>query len=418
MTSKPPAPSHDSSPPEVPAIDWRPELLDHLRDGIVVFDREWRYVYVNDAAASLLERPREALLGRVIWEVFPTAREGAGYAAAERAVRERRPVSLDTRLTGADRWVRATHYPLPAHLGTHFRDVTAEKAAEVARDEALALEHRAREAAEAAFRSVEAANQAKTEFLAVMSHELRTPLTAIQGYAQLLELGIHGPVSEQQRETLARIQAAQRHLMGLINDVLHHARLEAGRVQLDITDVPLAALLGAVEAVVTPQAQGKGIALEVVRCDPALAVRADRAKLMQVLVNLLANAVKFTDADGAVRVSCEAARTRVHVHVRDTGVGIPAEMLDAVFEPFVQVDKRLSRRHEGVGLGLAISRDLARRMGGELTVASELGVGSTFTLTIPRSSEERRQRRSDRRSGGDRRSGDERRSGRDRRERE
>jgi PAS domain S-box-containing protein len=416
MNPIPPAPPPDAPTSDAADHDWRLLLLDELHDGIVVLDRGWRYVYVNEAAATLLERPRDAMLGHVVWELFPGARDGAAHTGALRALAERQAVTLDTRLTGVERWVRATYYPLAGRLGIHFRDVTAEKVVEAAREEALALEHQAREAAEAAFRSMEAANLAKTEFLAVMSHELRTPLTAIQGYAQLLELGVHGPVSEQQRNTLARIQAAQHHLMGLINDVLHHARLEAGRVQLDLTDVPIGALLGEVEAVVAPQAQGKGIALAVLPCDPALAVRADRPKLMQVLVNLLANAVKFTDPDGAVRVACEGKRGQVHVHVRDTGVGIPADMLDAVFEPFVQVDRRLSRRHEGVGLGLAISRDLARRMGGELTVTSELGEGSTFTLALPRSTQERRQRRADRRTGTDRRSGEERRSGEDRRE--
>jgi signal transduction histidine kinase len=416
MIPNPPAPPPAAPTSDAADHDWRLLLLDDLRDGVVVLDPGWRYEYVNEAAAALLERPRELMLGRLVWELFPGARDGAAHAGARRALAERRAVTLDTRLSAAERWVRATYYPLADRLGVHFRDVTAEKVAEAAREEALALEHQAREAAEAAFRSMEAANLAKTEFLAVMSHELRTPLTAIQGYAQLLELGVHGPVSEQQRNTLARIQAAQHHLMGLINDVLHHARLEAGRVQLDITDVPIGLLLGEVEGVVAPQAQGKGITLEVVPCDPAIAVHADRAKLMQVLVNLLANAVKFTDPAGAVRVWCEGKRSRVHVHVRDTGVGIPPDMLDAVFEPFVQVDRRLSRRHEGVGLGLAISRDLARRMGGELTVASELGEGSTFTLALPRSTAERRQRRADRRTGSDRRSGDERRSGEDRRE--
>ena len=210
MIPNPPAPPPAAPTSDAADHDWRLLLLDDLRDGVVVLDPGWRYEYVNAAAAALLERPRELMLGRLVWELFPGARDGAAHAGARRALAERRAVTLDTRLSAAERWVRATYYPLADRLGVHFRDVTAGKVADAAGEGALALEHQAREAAEAAFRSMEAANLAKTEFLAVMSHELRTPLTAIQGYAQLLELGVHGPVSEQQRNTLARIQAALR----------------------------------------------------------------------------------------------------------------------------------------------------------------------------------------------------------------
>jgi signal transduction histidine kinase len=241
----------------------------------------------------------------------------------------------------------------------------------------------ARAAAEAARADAEAANQAKTQFLAVMSHELRTPLNAIGGYAELLDMGLRGPVTAQQREDLARIRRSQRHLLALVNDVLNFARVESGAVQYDVQSVPLGVALAGLEAMVGPQMAAKGLAY---RYDPPpaeLRVRADPDKLPQIVLNLLSNAIKFTPAGGTVRVSCDAEERVARVRVSDTGRGIPADHLDEIFEPFVQVDRGLTRTAEGTGLGLAISRDLARAMGGDLTVESEVGKGSTFTLELP-----------------------------------
>jgi signal transduction histidine kinase len=250
-------------------------------------------------------------------------------------------------------------------------------------------ERDARQAADAAQREAEAANRTKGEFLAVMSHELRTPLNAIGGYAELMEMGIRGPVTERQREDLGRIQRSQRHLLGLVNEVLNYAKLGAGSVRYAEADVVVRDALAEAEALVAPQARAKGLALGVDACPGDLAVRADQEKLRQVLVNLLSNAVKFTDRGGRVRVACEEAPpsggdgARVRIAVRDTGMGISADKLGAIFEPFVQVRADLTRTAEGTGLGLAISRDLARGMGGDLTVESTPGAGSTFTLTLP-----------------------------------
>jgi signal transduction histidine kinase len=254
----------------------------------------------------------------------------------------------------------------------------------VAQQCAQALERsRLFEAERAAREEAEAANRAKSDFLAVMSHELRTPLNAIGGYAELMEMGIRGPVTDAQREDLARIQNSQRHLLGLINEVLNYAKLETGTIRYDVADVPVREALLAAEGLVAPQARAKGLALAVGDCPPRLAVRADAEKLRQILVNLLSNAVKFTDRGGRVDLACEARGERVHIVVRDTGIGIPADQLDRIFEPFVQVRADLRRTAEGTGLGLAISRDLARGMGGDLTVESAPGEGSVFTLEMP-----------------------------------
>jgi signal transduction histidine kinase len=200
-----------------------------------------------------------------------------------------------------------------------------------------------------------------------------------------MEMGIRGPATPQQIDDLRRIQASQRHLLGLVNEVLNYARIETGTVRYDIADLPIASVVASVEPLIAPQVAAKGLRFSSDGCrDAAIVVRADREKTRQVLVNLLSNAVKFTDAPGAIEVRCEVRETYVLVHVRDTGIGIAVEELERVFEPFVQVNARLTRTHEGTGLGLAISRDLARGMQGDLTAESTPGVGSTFTLALPR----------------------------------
>jgi signal transduction histidine kinase len=250
--------------------------------------------------------------------------------------------------------------------------------------EYLAELQAARDTANQARAAAEAANRAKSEFLAVMSHELRTPLNAIGGYAEIIDLGIHGPVTPEQRSDLERIQRSQRHLLGLINGVLNYARLEVGNVRYDVVDVPVDELLATCEALVAPQARAKRIRLVVPACPPTLTVRADYEKVQQIILNLLTNSIKFTDDGGLVEITCEEDGDSVAINVIDTGCGIAPEKIAAIFDPFVQVDARLTRTHEGVGLGLAISRDLARGMGGDLTVKSVLGQGSTFTLRLPR----------------------------------
>jgi signal transduction histidine kinase len=216
-----------------------------------------------------------------------------------------------------------------------------------------------------------------------MSHELRTPLNAIGGYAEILELGIHGPVNDPQRDALRRISRSQQALLSLINDVLNFAKLEAGGVQYAIREVKVSDALATLEVLIAPQLSVRRLSYEVAGCDPSVAVRADQDKLQQILLNLLSNAIKYTPEGGRISVDCELVRNAVRIHVRDSGIGVAEERLKAIFEPFVQVGRALNRPHDGVGLGLAISRDLAEAMGGKLTVVSVPGEGSTFTLEIP-----------------------------------
>jgi PAS domain S-box-containing protein len=256
-------------------------------------------------------------------------------------------------------------------------------AQDLARRAAVAIDNaRLFRDAERARADAESANRSKSEFLATMSHELRTPLNAIDGYAELIEIGVHGPVTPAQAEALVRIRRSQKHLLGLINEVLNYARLETGAVHYDLRVVDVAGAVGAVEPLILPQVSARSLALRT-ELNGRAAALADEEKLRQILVNLLSNAVKFTDPGGLIRVEVLGRDGTVEVAVHDTGIGIAPDKLEAVFEPFVQVGRALNNPTEGTGLGLAISRDLARAMGGDLTVRSAPGEGSTFTLTLP-----------------------------------
>jgi PAS domain S-box-containing protein len=269
----------------------------------------------------------------------------------------------------------------------HFEDDDRELVRALALQCAQALD-RARlfRAERLARREAESANQVKAEFLARMSHELRTPLNAIGGHAQLIEMGVHGPVTDAQRTSLERVHHNQQHLVGLINDILDFSRIEAGALRLDSRPVPVPDLVLAIEALLPAHFAQRGLAL-ITDIDPALVVRGDRSRITQVLLNLLSNAGKAS-RDGATvslsaRMCAETAET-VELLVSDCGDGIPDDQLEAIFTPFTQLGRSLSSRHEGTGLGLAISRELARSMSGDLLAASIVGHGSTFTLRLPR----------------------------------
>ena len=242
------------------------------------------------------------------------------------------------------------------------------------------------DAERAARTEAELANRAKMEFLAMMSHELRTPLNAIAGYAELLTIGLRGPLTEAQLADVQAIHRNERHLLSLIEEVLTFAKIDAGRIRLEPEDVRVSAALASMSDLIAPQMEQKEIDYRLEPCDASLAVYADVEKLQQIVLNLLSNAVKFTPAGGRITIAAglRAATNEVEIRVRDTGIGIPRDKIETIFEPFVQLDGGLTRKSQGTGLGLAISRDLARAMHGDLVVVSEEGAGAEFVLTLPR----------------------------------
>jgi signal transduction histidine kinase len=257
---------------------------------------------------------------------------------------------------------------------------------ELARRTATAIDNaRLLSVAERLREESERANRAKSDFLAAMSHELRTPLNAIAGYCQLLLMGLRGQLTPEQREDLERIAQNQHHLLGLINSILNYTKLDAGVVQYDTQNISVVTVLQSVEPVILPQIEARGLHFQREVFNGEVYVHADADKLRQILLNLTINAIKFTPFGGTITIGYRIVNNHVHIYVSDTGVGIAPEKLDRIFDPFVQVDRTLSTIHEGVGLGLAISRDLARGMGGDLTVRSEVGKGSTFTIVLPQS---------------------------------
>ena len=274
----------------------------------------------------------------------------------------------------------ASHTP-----GRHFTQTDLAVAEELGRRAGLAADNAALFEAEYLARGeAEAANRAKADFLAVMSHELRTPLNAIGGYTQLLRMGLRGPVTEAQAEDLDRITRSQRTLLTLINDILSFARVEAGRVELTLVNVVVSELFSEVEELIAPQLRSRDIAYHVNTCPTDAVAHADRDKVRQILANLLANAIKFTPSGGVVEMGCATRDDHVVITVTDTGRGIPADKIGSIFEPFMQIDTARTREHDGVGLGLAISYEFAKAMGGDLTVESIYGEGSTFSVMLPR----------------------------------
>jgi signal transduction histidine kinase len=322
--------------------------------------------------------------------------------AAERGVRY--PHLAELRAANGDGAMAAV--PLVADgrifgaIGINFRKTG--QLTDTERDFLIALAHQCaqaldrahlREAERAAYRAeraarleAEAANQAKVDFLRTVSHELRQPLNGIGGFVDLLELELRGPLTQEQRDDLQRIRRNQQHLLVLINDILSFARMEAGQIDVASTPVPLDEALHSVDAMVGAQMVQRGIDFVYVPVDGPVCVYGDHDRIVQICLNLLTNAMRATASGGAIELTCDVDDTDVHVHVRDTGTGIPADKLEVIFSPFTQLGRALNQPREGAGLGLSIARGLAEAQGGTLTVTSTVGVGSTFTLTLRRAS--------------------------------
>jgi PAS domain S-box-containing protein len=361
------------------AREWQ-ATFDALADAVVLIDDGAVVQRANRAAAQLFGLDAAALVSQPLAPLLARTFGDASAALARRLVVKPRLDKALFIMGGRTLSVTTDDVESPGaspRTVCVLEDVTERMAAEREREELLQVAEQARLEAESA-------NRSKSEFLAVMSHELRTPLNAIGGYAQLLELGIRGPVTEQQRADLDRIKKSQGYLLSLINDVLNFAKIESGHLKVELASFPLHEVVEGMRDFVQPQLRERGLSFAIERCEPVLVVRADRDKVQQILLNLLSNALKFTPAGGTIGLRCaHAPGGFALVSVEDTGHGIAPDKLEWIFEPFVQVDRRYKREQEGIGLGLAISRELARAMGGDLVARSVEGQGSVFELSLP-----------------------------------
>lgn len=386
------------------------ELFEHAPVAYLVTDAHGLITDLNRAAASLLRVPQHRLRGKPLAVFVTPARRrafrdqlaGFGPNPLEFGLHLRlRPRGGEVRSFSAAvgvvhhgdavdelRWLlvdeteRRRRERRVRSLNEELKCRVAERTAELQR--ALETQAELTRTAEEARRVAERASREKSELIAIVSHELRTPLAAIGGYAELLALDIRGPLTDPQRADVQRIHEAQAHILGLVEDLVGYSKLETGRLRFDISDVIVRDVIEAVVSLVRPQAEAKEITIAVVPSHLQAIALADAERLRQIVVNLMSNAIKFTQRGGNIWISDAADECHVRIHVRDDGIGIPAGKLESVFEPYVQLAIGTTQER-GWGLGLPISRDLARAMNGDLVATSAPGKGTMFTVQLPRS---------------------------------
>jgi PAS domain S-box-containing protein len=336
--------------------------------------------FVSDPASEYFGKPISEVIGEQWLNVLhPDDVEGT-LARWKHSLETGEPYEVEFRLWSAKhqayRWHLGRAVPQRDSAGSILRWFGTNTEIEEAKQTEAELRRLTAEAMEA--------DKAKAAFLAAMSHELRTPLNAIGGYAQLIEMGLRGPITEDQRVDLLKIQRSKNHLDALVSDVLNFAKLGSGKMEYDIAAVEVHGVVQSVLEMVAPQIASKDLHIAPFTTPRRLSVLADGDKVRQILLNLFGNALKFTPPGGTISLDVKAANGEVAISVSDTGIGIPESQQTRIFEPFAQAGKALDTRDQGVGLGLAISRQFARAMRGDLRVTSREGAGSTFTLTLPK----------------------------------
>lgn len=363
--------------------------LDSILEGCQLLGHDWRYLYLNNAASIQNRRPNAELLGRTMPECWPGIEASPVFTMLKICLEQRVALHDEiefTFLDGTSGWFDVRCQPVPEGIFVLSIDITERRKAETAlRELNASLEHKVAERTEelqAALVRAEAADRIKSAFLATMSHELRTPLNSIIGFTGIVLQELAGPLNAEQAKQLGMVRGSARHLLELINDVLDLSKIEAGQLEVRAEPFDLRESVERVAASVRPLAEKKGLGLTVDITPELAAMTGDRRRLEQILLNLLNNAIKFTDK-GRVTLTGDLQAGAVRLRVADTGIGIKPSDLATLFQPFRQIDSGLARQHEGTGLGLAICRRLATLMGGKITVASEWARGSEFTLSLP-----------------------------------
>ena len=370
--------------------------LDNILEGCQLLGFDWQYLYLNDAAAVHNRRPNRELLGKTMLEAWPGIESTAVFALLQRSMSERVAAHDEIEFTFADgskAWFEVSSLPAAEGALVLSIDISARKKAEIAAremNETLEREVAARtDELRAALVRAESADHVKSAFLATMSHELRTPLNSIIGFTGILLQRLPGPINDEQAKQLRLVQTSAHHLLDLINDVLDISKIEAGRMDVRREKFDLREVIERIVALLRPAALNKSLALDVhVPADVPL-LTSDRRRVEQIIINLLNNAIKFTERGGIVlsveSSAAPAAKTpeRIYIRVTDTGIGIKPDDLATLFQPFRQLDSKLSRQYEGTGLGLAICRGFAELLGGAVSAQSVPGSGSTFTLELP-----------------------------------
>jgi PAS domain S-box-containing protein len=368
--------------------------LDNILEGCQLIAFDWTYLYLNGAAAIQNRRPNDELLGKKMTDAWPGIEGSDVFALLRRCMDERIPNHEETEFAfpdGSKGWFDVRVQPVPEGIFVLSIDISVRKRAEtLLRELNENLEAKVAERTlelESAKERAEAADRIKSAFLATMSHELRTPLNSIIGFTGVMLKGLAGPLNPEQVKQLGMVQGSARHLLDLINDVLDISKIEAGQLTVHHAPFDISAAVERVVSSVEPLARKKGLTLSVEASD-LRPVESDRRRVEQILLNLLHNAIKFTER-GAVTLNVDIVEgtngeaPSVRMRVTDTGIGMREEDLPKLFQPFFQTDSGLGRQHEGTGLGLAISRKLTELLGGTIHAESKLGMGSTFTVSLP-----------------------------------
>lgn len=366
--------------------------LDNMLEGAQIIGFDWKYIYLNDAAEKHGQKPKEALLGRTMMEVYPGIDKTEMFARLKRCMEQRAPQRMENEFDypgGEKGWFELSVQPAPEGIFILSQDITARKLEEerlkkynkkleeeVAERTALLKEAKIR---------AESADRAKSDFLANMSHELRTPLNTIIGFTEVLQDQLFGQLNEKQNAYVGNILESSRHLLNLINDILDLSKVEAGKLEFRPEKTALAPLLENSLVMLREKALKHNIKLSLqVAPEAEIGILADERKLKQIVFNLLSNAVKFTPDGGSVTIGARLNPGELEISVKDTGIGIKAEDMGKLFTEFTQLESPLTKDHEGTGLGLALTKRLVELHGGRVWAESAgAGKGAAFAFTLP-----------------------------------